>query len=216
MTTVPLYFQQDINEFTRLGVWQIAEAVDFFQQKVSFRYPVAHTQKQLQHLAAGYLLPVLYPDFPYQSIETLAFRKPYIPGNPYFFSLSHCSGYAAAIVSSSDSVGIDIETISPRVQRIRHKFLSREENLWVCDFTPAEQDSILTLLWSIKETVYKWLGQPGLIFNEHIRIHPINREGIQVAEVTLRHPDYSKQVQVFFIKLGGMYCSFLVDALPNN
>ena len=213
---MPLYLQQDINEFTRLGVWQIAETVEYFQQKVSYRYPVAHTQKQLQHLAAGYLLPVLYPDFPYQSIETHTFQKPHIPGNPYFFSLSHCIGYAAAIVSSSHSVGIDIESISSRVQRIRHKFLSREENLWVSEFTPGEQDSVLTLLWSVKETVYKWLGQPGLIFNEHILIHPVNTESNQVAQVTLCHPQYAKQLEVSFIKLGGLYCSFLVEPLPFN
>lgn len=213
---MPLYFQQDINEFTRIGVWEIDEEVAFFQQKVSFRYPVAHPQKQLQHLAAGYLLPVLYPDFPYKDIETRAYQKPHVPGNRYFFSLSHCTGYAAAIVSSSDSVGIDIENISPRVQRIRHKFLSGQENVWVSDFTPGEQDSILTLLWSVKETVYKWLGLPGLIFNEHIFIHPIEIERSRVAQVTLHHPQFVKQLQVSFVRMGSLYCSFMVEPLPYN
>lgn len=213
---MPLYFQQDINEFTRLGVWQIVESVNYFQQKVTFRYPVTQNQQQLQHLAAGYLLPILCPDFPYESIASPALQKPFIPGNPYFFSLSHCTGYAAAIVSSTDAVGIDIESISPRVQRIRHKFLSREENLWVSEFTPGEQYSILTLLWSVKETVYKWLGKKGLIFNEHISILPINFAHDQVAQVMLSHPQYSKQLQVSFIKLEGLYCSFLAEPLPHN
>ncbi|MEI8110769.1 MAG: 4'-phosphopantetheinyl transferase superfamily protein [Chitinophagia bacterium] len=213
---MPLYLQQDINEFTRLGVWQIAEEVDFFQQKVSFRYPVSHIQKQLQHLAAGYLLTVLNPGFPYESIESRAFQKPHIPGNPFFFSMSHCTGFAAAIISKSDSVGIDIESISPRVQRIRHKFLSKEENLWVSDFSPGEQDNLLTLFWSIKETVYKWLGQPGLKFNEHIFIHPIQIEIDRVAEVTLQHKNIVKQLKVSFIKMGELYLSFLAEHLPND
>jgi hypothetical protein len=126
---VPLFYQQDINEFTRLGVWHITEGVDFFLKKAVFRYPIEHPNKQRQHLAAGYLLSELFPDFPYPSIQSPSFQKPFLPDNPYFFSLSHSNEYAAAIVSRSVPTGIDIEMIAPRVQRIRHKFWINEKKI---------------------------------------------------------------------------------------
>lgn len=206
---MPLFYQQDINEFTRLGVWHITEEVDFFLQKAVFRYPIEHPNKQRQHLAAGYLLSELFPDFPYPSIQSPSFQKPFLPDNPYYFSLSHSNEYAAAIVSRSVPTGIDIEMIAPRVQRIRHKFLSREENGWVSEFTPGEQDALLTLLWTIKETVYKWLAQRGLGFSEHIEIIPFELGAVTQVNVNIRHPLHRQTVEVTFEKKGKFYVSYI-------
>ena len=208
---MPLFYQQDINEFTRLGVWHITEEVDFFLQKAVFRYPIEHPNKQRQHLAAGYLLSELFPDFPYQSIQSATYQKPFLTGNQYYFSLSHSNNYAAAIVSLSAPTGIDIEMISPRVQRIRHKFLSVAENAWVCDFTPGQQDALLTLLWTIKETVYKWLEQRGLGFSEHIQILPFEPDAVNRVTVNIHHPLHRQTVQVAFEKKGQFYLSYIAS-----
>ena len=208
---MPLFYQQDINEFTRLGVWHITEEVDFFLQKAVFRYPIEHPNKQRQHLAAGYLLSELFPDFPYQSIQSATYQKPFLTGNPYYFSLSHTNKYAAAIVSRSVPTGIDIEMISPRVQRIRHKFLSSKENGWVSEFTPGQQDALLTLLWTIKETVYKWLEQRGLGFSEHIQILPFEPEDDNRVTVNIHHPLHRQTVQVVFEKKGEFYLSYIAS-----
>ena len=206
---MPLFYQQDINEFTRLGVWHITEEVDFFLQKAVFRYPIEHPNKQRQHLAAGYILSVLFPDFPYPSIQSPSFQKPFLPDNPYYFSLSHSNEYAAAIVSRSVPTGIDIEMISPRVQRIRHKFLSVVENAWVSEFTPGEQDALLTLLWTIKETIYKWLERRGLGFSEHIEILPFEPDAVNRVTVNIHHPLHRQTVEVAFEKRGKFYVSYI-------
>jgi len=208
---VPLFYQQDINEFTRLGVWHITEEVDFFLQKAKFRYPIEHPHKQRQHLAAGYLLQVLFPDFPFQSIQSAAYQKPFLTGNPYYFSLSHTNEYAAAIVSQSVPAGIDIEMISPRVQRIRHKFLSVVENAWVSEFTPGQQDAVLTLLWTIKETIYKWLERRGLGFSEHIEILPFEPDAVNRVTVNIHHPLHLQTVLVAFEKKGEFYLSYIAS-----
>jgi phosphopantetheinyl transferase len=208
---VPLFYQQDINEFTRLGVWHITEEVDFFLQKAVFRYPIEHPSKQRQHLAAAYLLPELFHDFPLQSILSPSYQKPFLPGNPYYFSLSHTNEYAAAIVSRLVPSGIDIEKISPRVQRIRHKFLSAAENGWVSEFSPGQQDALLTLLWTIKETVYKWLEQRGLGFSEHIEILPFELDTVNLVTVNIHHPLHRQTVQVSFEKKGKFYLSYIAS-----
>ncbi len=166
---MPLYYQQDINETTKLGIWEISEPLSFFLEKVTLNLPVSHPHKQLQHLAGRYLLRVLYPDFPLELIAIADTRKPYLPDEQYHFSISHCGRFAAAIVSSDKRVGIDIENITQRVHKVKHKFLNNEELKLVANY--RNQTEILTLLWSCKEAMFKWWGRGELDFSDNMHIN---------------------------------------------
>lgn len=169
---MPLFYQQDINLTTRLGVWKIEEAESFFLERVPLTREITHPHKRLQHLAGRYLLPFLFPDFPHAEIEIADTRKPFLPDEQYHFSISHCGNYAAAIVSSTSRVGIDIENITPRVERIKHKFLHPDELAWVHTHPLSLQIPLLTLLWSAKEAMFKWWGRGDVDFSEVLRLHP--------------------------------------------
>jgi phosphopantetheinyl transferase len=147
---VPIFFQQQINESTRLGIWKIEETENFFQGNVPQHRDVTHPHKRLQHLAGRFLLQFLFPGFPYELIRIADTRKPFLPGDPFHFSISHCGDYAAAIVSKNNRVGIDIEIPVPRIEKIMHKFLSADE-MEIFRIQPTEIDiSLLTTLWSWK------------------------------------------------------------------
>jgi phosphopantetheinyl transferase len=164
---LPLVYQHNINQNTKLGVWRIEEDEDFFLKKVPVSREITHKQKRLQHLAGRYILQVLFPSFPYHLIEIADTRKPFLPSEEYHFSISHCSNYAAAIVSSVDRVGVDIEIVSDRVFKIMHKFLNEAE----LEFVQKEAQN-LTLLWCIKEAMFKWYGHGGVDFREHLHVMP--------------------------------------------
>jgi len=210
VTAVPLYYQQDINENTRLAIWEIAEGHDFFLEKVSLRYPVVHLQKQLQHLAAGYLLPYLYPDFPYQEVVYPEQGRPFVSGDRYFFSLTHSGNMAAAMVSASGAVGIDLEKITDRVHRIRHKFLSDVEWEWVQGQGEEMQRELLTLLWTVKEAVYKWRNIPGTIFSQDILVSPILLSGTGEIHVLVAN----EPLVVFYRRVGEYFISYVGGERP--
>jgi len=169
---VPLFYQQDINEHTRLAVWEIAEPESFFLKKVALKKEITHPHKRLQHLAGRYLLRFLFPDFPAEAIAIADTRKPFLPDEAYHFSISHCGNYAAAIVSKTARVGIDVELLTPRVEKIKHKFLHPEE-LVMLEQSTADPITVLTLLWSAKEAMFKWWGNGDVDFSEVLRIHAI-------------------------------------------
>lgn len=171
---MPLFYQQDINLTTRLGVWEIKEEEDFFLAAVPLQRSITHPHKRLQHLAGRYLLRYLFPDFPNEEIAIADTRKPFLPDERYHFSISHCGNHAAAIVSSTHRVGIDIEMITPRVEKIRHKFLHPDELGFVQQYPASEQVRLLTLLWSVKEAMFKWWGRGDVDFSEMLRIHPFD------------------------------------------
>ena len=175
-----LFYQHNINENTKLGIWKIEEAEEFFLSEVPQHRAITHPHKRLQHLAGRYLLKFLFPDFPYTEIVIADTRKPYLPYEQYHFSISHCGNYAAAIVSRKERVGIDIEIPSPKIKKISHKFLNIEEreqfNVQSSMLNSVSNDELLTVLWSAKEAVYKWWGWGSVDFSEHILLQPFSKE----------------------------------------
>jgi phosphopantetheinyl transferase len=157
---------------------------------------VTHPHKRLQHLAGRFLLQYLFPDFPYELIQLADTRKPYLPDEQYHFSISHCGDYAAAIVSSRNRVGVDVEIPVEKIERIKDKFLSdgeksewgivnseklkvKSETVPTFDESTAGQPGsrltthdyrLPTLLWSCKEAIFKWHGDGGVDFRKDIQL----------------------------------------------
>ncbi len=188
---MPLFYQHNIDDSTKTGVWHISETESFFLEKVPLPKPgITHYHKRLQHLAGRYLLQELFPEFPYHLIEIADTKKPFLLNEEYHFSISHCGDYAAVIVNKNHRVGIDIELVTPKIERIKHKFLSEDEFIgnWKLENdnnATWQSANLLTLLWSCKEAVFKWYGYGGVDFKMHIHLIPASidlHEGIIVSE----------------------------------
>ncbi len=181
-----LVYQHTINSNTKLGLWHIEENENFFLERVPMKRDVTHPHKRLQHLAGRYLLPTLFEDFPLEEILIADTRKPFLSNEKYHFSISHCGNYAAAIVSSNQRVGIDIEIPTDKIFRISHKFLNAEEKMFLDDQMSTQQlMQLATLLWSTKEAMFKWHGDGGVDFREHLQIKNIegtNEEGKLICQ----------------------------------
>lgn len=210
---MPIFFQQDIDESTKLAIWKIEEEESFFLNQVPLQREITHPHKRLQHLAGRYLLKYLFPDFPIALILIADTRKPYLEDEAYHFSISHCGDYAAVIASREKRVGIDIEIASEKVNRIRHKFISEEEDKMLnaqCSMFNAQLISkhktdstsqplhlstfTSTLFWSCKEAVFKWYGMGGVDFKEHMKVRQVirvNEKNLQTIMV------FQKQEAVF-------------------
>ena len=166
---MPIFYQQDIDESTRLAIWKIEETEDFFLKHVPLQKEITHPHKRLQHLAGRFLLKFLFPDFPVKLIKIADTKKPFLENEAYHFSISHCDDYAAAIVSKTERVGVDVEIPSFKIDRIKNKFLNELEfSILNSEFSITQ----LTLMWCCKEAVYKWWSYGGVDFSEKIRLQP--------------------------------------------
>ena len=172
---MPMVYQQNINPSTKLGVWHIAEPEGFFINEVPLQRDITHPHKRLQHLAGRFLLKELYPDFPYDLIKIADTRKPFLENEVYHFSISHCDEYAAVMVSKVCRVGVDVEKVSPKVEKVKHKFLSLHEQQLIEQLAAGTTlyTAILTATWGIKESLYKWYGDGEVDFIEHLHIENI-------------------------------------------
>lgn len=173
---MPLFYSQTINDFTKLALWHITESESFFTKQVTLVNQVTHPQKRLQHLAGRYLLKYLAPDFPLHLISINPSRKPELPGNTWHFSISHCGDYAAVILSKKNTVGIDVELITPKILKISQKFLNEGELNLLTQTDNDKKPEIITLFWSAKEAIFKWYGKGALSFKRNMAILEIIRE----------------------------------------
>lgn len=198
---MPLFYQQNINATTRLAVWKIEETESFFSGTVPIQSSITHAHKRLQHLAGRFLLRFLYPNFPYSEIEIANTRKPFLSNEQYHFSISHCGDYAAAIVSTTNRVGIDVELVTERVLKIAPKFLHKQELEQFMVNTSVNNIQQLTLLWSCKEAVFKWWGNGEVDFSEMIKIKPF--ELLQKGDVAV---DFKEYLLILNYELLGKLC----------
>ncbi len=175
---MPLVYQQNINAYTKLGVWHIAEEEKFFLRQVPLQNSITHPHKRLQHLAGRLVLKELFDNFPLQLIEIADTKKPFLANEAFHFSISHCGNYAAAIVSTQNRVGVDIEIPQQKIERITHKFLNPAE-MQLLSFIPYDLHHMLTLAWSIKETIFKWYGAGMVDFKLHMHINECSTDDNQ-------------------------------------
>jgi phosphopantetheinyl transferase len=165
----------------------------------------------LQHLAGRYLLRCLFPDFPNEEIEIADTRKPFLRDEQYHFSISHCSDYAAAIVSRDNRVGVDVELVTPRVEKIKHKFLHADEVRFVNPQPAHKQVELLTVLWCAKEAIYKWYGLGEVDFSEMMRTFPFELNIMGVIEAAFMNGAFHKKLTLHYSVNNGLCIVWVVS-----
>lgn len=128
--------------------------------------------KSIKRKLEFYFTRILWKDFGInQEIKYNDFGRPYIETG--HISISHSHDIIAIALNEKHQTGIDVEYKSPKISAIKHKFISAEdENL--IDYT---DETHLTIVWSIKEAVYKMENIHGLSFKENIHVKIENNLG---------------------------------------
>ena len=195
---MPLVYQQNINAVTKIAVWHITEHEDFFLKEVPLQREIRHWHKRLQHLAGRLLLKEMYPDFPIELIRIADTKKPFLENEPFHFSISHCGDYAAAMVSKSYRVGVDVELLNEKIEQIQHKFIYEEELKKLNAQCPMPAIQCLTLCWSVKESVFKWWSKGAVDFKDDIIIQSITGEAEQGTVHCLFKKEFKLAVHYLF------------------
>lgn len=163
---MPLIPFPDIHAHAKIGLWHIAEDESFFAS-ADTALPISHSGRRHHHLAARHLLSELVPGFPFDRLRRSPAGKPFLEGHPFHFSLSHAGHYAVAALSHRGPVGVDLEFPRTALLRIRKRFTSPTEEARLEASVPDLMQR-LTLIWSLKEAVFKWYGAGRVDFRQDI------------------------------------------------
>ena len=112
------------------------------------------------HRAGRQLLEQLYRQYAGYTLPPIAVTprgKPYFPGQPWHFSISHTRGHAFCVLSRNP-VGVDAESLERKVDlRLAEKILSPGEKRQF-DASDDPKETLLTF-WVLKEAAAKLSGQ---------------------------------------------------------
>lgn len=172
---MPLMRHQQLAPAIQLGIWSIKERESFFLQRLKLRadekreLSAKKGLRRLEWLAGRLLLRKLLG--PKARIVKDSNGKPYEVNGGWHISLSHSKGIVAAIVADR-TVGIDVQAIFNRIENLAFKFLNDEE--W--QSISNQRLHHLHVYWGAKEALYKAIGNPAVLFKDHIRIKPFAYE----------------------------------------
>lgn len=199
---MPRYREISIKKEAKIIVWKITESEDELIQLIENEtyLELVKSRKSIssrkQFLATRVLLEQEGIAHELQKDEN---GKPKL--NNQHISITHDGNYVA-IMLSIKSCGIDLQSISNKVNRVRHKFFDES------DFMATPDETVgLTIAWCIKEAIYKIHGDPMIYFKEHMRIRTI--EG-SIVKADILHPDYLKNVTLELRKIDELYLSYTI------
>ncbi|UOQ78207.1 4'-phosphopantetheinyl transferase superfamily protein [Hymenobacter sp. 5516J-16] len=198
---MPLHFLSPISQTCVLGLWHLTETAPELwpllpaQAHYLARFPDGRDELRARQWLAGralahQLLQELN-DTP-ATLHNDPNGRPYFPELPAAgVSLSHSGEWVAALLSTREAVGIDIELVRPKAQQLARRFLSGTEQA-----DAGDDAAKYCLYWSAKETLYKLHSRRGLVFKEQLLLTPfeLREAGVLTGHLLLENSRSQHQI----------------------
>jgi 4'-phosphopantetheinyl transferase EntD len=178
---MPECFKELINLNTQIAVWKINESESELAKDLELSKEALTRLSQRRSIShrKGYL--AIRKLLRSHDIDPLIHKydkngAPYLADGRHL-SISHTKD-VAAIVISSQPVGIDLEYFHEKIVRIAPRFLHPKES---SDLKKNKDIHYLSQIWTAKEALYKAFRKPGLNFSKQILIDELednSKEGI--------------------------------------
>ncbi len=209
-----LFLKKNIKDAS-IGIWEIKESVEelYGQLKLSPEeesiFSSLKTPTRKQHwLSYRMILPYLVSEHELSAISYDEYGKPYLNNGVRHISVSHSGKYSALIASPVHSVGVDIERIEDKIQKLSHKFLTEQE---ISEVGRDLSQEALYIMWAAKETLFKLHGKRDILFKDHIYIAPFNPQKEGLIYGTIKADDGEKMYTVHYQILDEYILSYAVD-----
>ncbi len=183
---MPLYETRHINNRSILAVWRIEEGVAELKRQVflskqdeEYFATISNENRSKEWLATRLLTQMMLEEE--VSIFYEDTGKPYLPNTDWEISITHKNEFVGIILGKSRFVGVDIEQLSSRLDKVYDFFMSEQE---LKNLHRNHRNFQLHLCWCAKECLIKIANNKGLKPTEEMYVHPINPQKNKfVAEV---------------------------------
>lgn len=206
---MPLYKTLTPNTQTTVKIWKITESYDELIEPITLKpqnkQRVLGMKSELHQ--RGFLsVRHLLAEFGYTDNDLFYDDngKPHLKDGKHI-SITHSFNFSGVVVSDH-VVGIDIEKQREKIGVIAHKFMAYEFEY--LDKSDTKYINKLTVIWCIKESLYKLFATPGLSFLQHTLVIPFTLEEAS----TISWIDYEEKkhrYQANFLEFEGFTCAYV-------
>ena len=190
---MPLLLKKEENNIS-IYIWKIQESLEeLVELYPNIEFPKFKTKKRnLEALCSRILL---YNHSRSLKISYSESGSPLL-NNHQYISVSH-SGNLVCIAISNNSIGVDIEEISEKSLRSQSKFVNvNQTNL---------NKNKTSLIWSIKESVFKYHNKGGIDFKRDVLLKDLIVKDRGVLEVQFRE----EYLKAHYFKIENKYLVYV-------
>jgi 4'-phosphopantetheinyl transferase len=207
---MPLYKSISVNPQTVVKIWKIEESYDTLLRSLDLKQQSLERvlgMKSNLHQRGFLSVRHLLRDFGYtdQDLYYDDTGKPHLKDGKHI-SITHSFTFSGVIISA-DKVGIDIEKQRDKIGIIANKFVGYEFNYLNKDAEDYVRK--LTVIWGIKESLYKLFATRGMLFKAHFLVIPFMLDdGTTVAWI-----DYESKKHRYntaFLEFEGFTCAYVI------
>jgi len=206
---VSVLINKAINKNAKLGIWNINESESWYlnhdlvtlqvQEQIS-KYK--NKERKLQSISVLLLANTLIGNNYKVKIEYSKNGKPNISKSAKQISVSHSGEKVAVIISKKNEVGIDIEKISNKIEKVSCKFMNEVE-LELCEpLSGKSRFTYMHVVWGAKESMFKLYSKGGLGFRKNMFITSFSLFD-QSFTGHIKKGDYNKVVSGSFMIIEG-------------
>jgi len=205
---MPLYKTIIPNPQTTVKIWKITEFYDDLIQDVFLRPESLKRvlgMKSELHQRGFLSVRHLLNEFGYTDDDMFYDEngKPHLKDGKYI-SITHSFNFSAVIISNT-FIGIDIEKQREKISVIAHKFIDYEFNY--LNKEDGNYIKKLTVIWCVKESLYKLYATPGLSFLQNILVIPFMiKDGETVSWID--YENKKERFTIHFIEFEGFTCAY--------
>ena len=208
---MPLYKTITPSSQTTVKIWKITESFNDLLQSLYLRPESSErvfSMKSELHRRGFLSVRHLLNLFGYSDADLFYNDngKPHLKDGKHI-SITHSFTFAAVIISDVE-VGIDIEKQRDKIAIIAHKFIGYEGGY--LNKNESGYINRLTVIWGIKESLYKLFATPGMLFREHFIVIPFMLEDEQtVAWIDYKEKKYRYNTNYF--EFEGFTCAYVIS-----
>jgi 4'-phosphopantetheinyl transferase len=212
---MPLVINKEVQPDVHIGLWHITEDVDELLSGLVLTpaeeriFATLHgLQRRQQWLSYRRIIKRILNLDRILEIDYDRFGRPTILNHHSKISVSHSHDYSAAIVSGHGRVGIDIELMHPRIEKVVKKFMNEAElEMLNLDYSIGFMNTV----WSAKEALYKLYGRRKLDFRENIRLDPFSFKGQGQLHGAIIKGESSLQFRMRYETVGNYVMVWVVE-----
>ncbi|WP_372757580.1 4'-phosphopantetheinyl transferase superfamily protein [Mariniflexile sp.] len=208
---MPLYKTITPNSQTVVKIWKITEPFDALMQSVSLKPKSLDRvlgMKSELHQRGFLSVRMLLAEFGYDDVDLHYDEngKPYLLDGKHI-SITHSFNFSAIIISDA-IIGIDIEKQRDKISVIAHKFVEYES--YYLDESAIDYINKLTIIWCVKESLYKLFATPGLSFKQHCLVIPMSDNELETV-AWIDYEDKKHKYNVQFLEFEGFTCAYALS-----
>ncbi|GGB85595.1 4'-phosphopantetheinyl transferase [Flavobacterium suaedae] len=202
---MPLHTSFTAGSNTQVYVWKITESHDELWERTRNLKDVCITRlegmKSEQHRRGFLSVRMLLQEAGYTDMDMFYAEdgKPHLKDGKNI-SITHSHNFSAIIISN-ENVGIDMEMQRDKITKIARKYCETEFS-YLEPKNEATYIRSLTVIWGVKEAIFKMVSLPGISFKDHIDVAAFSMDN-NSGEATLNFNDSCTNYNFHFKEIEG-------------